>query len=252
MKNILNPKQIFSASVLSIFLIGGAIAIPARKPFGLGVPISSGTGGAVRSISNSLLIPLAPEDGGRTASDRPTFYWYLPSSNNFPYKAVFTLRDPANQDGATVFRAEGIADKSGLYKVTIPANAPALKPEKVYVWQLRLRGSTASSDLQTLGSILFSKTDKEVEKAIAQAPTNLEKAKIYTNNGYWFDALNLYTNQIAAQTDTEPKPATTMRSEMILEVFTNKNSEPQAIASVKNLIENLNKSNPAELSPLKP
>jgi hypothetical protein len=247
MKNILNPKQIFSASLLSIFLIGGAIAIPARKPYGLGVPVSIGTGGAVRSISNAGLIPLAPEDGGRTATERPTFYWYLPSSNNFPYKTIFELRDPAIQDGAVVFRAEGIADKSGLYKLTIPDGAPALKPEKVYVWQLRLRGSTASSNLQALGSILFSKNDKELEKAIAQAPTSTEKAKIYSNNGYWFDALDLYTTQI----DSEPKLSSTMRSEMILEVFTNKNSDSQAIASVKNLIENLNKSNPTEFSPLK-
>ena len=72
-------KQILTISVLSLFLFtgsltryltSGAIAAPTKKGYGLGVPISSGTGGAVRSGLNSLVIPLAPGDGGRTASEQ--------------------------------------------------------------------------------------------------------------------------------------------------------------------------------------
>lgn len=245
MNNRLEPKQILTISVLSLFLSGGAIAAPAKKPYGLGVPISSGTGGAVRSIANSLVIPLAPEDGGRTASERPTFYWYLAKSSNFPYKTIFELRDPADRSGDVVYRAEGIADKSGLYKFTLPSNSPSLKPEKVYIWQLRLRGSTASSNLQSIGSIMLSKTDSDMQKAISQAPTNLEKAKIYSSYGYWFDALNIYTNQI----ETEPKNQTAydMRTEMMLEIFTSKGADSEAISNAKSLVEIINSKNTTEL-----
>jgi hypothetical protein len=245
MNNRLKPKQILTISVLSIFLAGGAIAAPTKKPYGLGVPISSGTGGAVRSIANALVIPLAPEDGGRTATERPTFYWYLPKSANFPYKTIFELRDPSDQNGDVVYRAEGIADKSGLYKLTLPQNSPSLKPEKVYIWQLRLRGSTASSNLQAIGSIMLSKPDGDIQKAISQATTNVEKAKVYSNYGYWFDALNIYTNQI----ETEPKNQTAynMRTEMMLEVFTPKSADSEAIANAKSLIENINSTNKVEI-----
>jgi Domain of Unknown Function (DUF928) len=247
MTNLLKTKQILTFSVLSLFLCSGAIAAP-KKPYGLGVPISSGTGGAVRSGANSLVIPLAPEDGGRTASERPTFYWYLPKSDNFPYKTIFELRDPSDRDGNVVFRTEGIAEKNGLYKLTLPQNSPSLKPEKVYIWQLRLRGSNASSNLQSIGSIMLSKTDGQIQNALSQASTNLEKAKVYSSYGYWFDALNIYTNQL--ETDPNNQTASKMRSEMMLEVFTPKDADSQSLSNAKSLVEIINSSNKIEvLSP---
>jgi hypothetical protein len=244
MNNILKPKQLLTISLLSMFLSSVAIAAPAKKPFGLGLPVSSGTVGAVRG--NSLLIPLVPEDGGRTASEKPTFYWYLPDSNNFPYKTIFEIRDPSDRDGTVIYKSEGIADKSGLYKLSLPANSSVLKREKVYVWQLRMRGSKASSDLQAAGSILLSKIDNDLQKAIAQAPTSLEKAKIYGSYGYWFDALNIYTSQI--ELEPQNQTAYKMRSEMLQEIFTPKSADPEAIANVKNLVDKINKSTVNELS----
>lgn len=244
MNNFLKPKQILAISVLSMFLSSVAIAAPAKKPYGLGIPVSSGTVGAVRG--NSLIVPLMPEDGGRTASDRPTFYWYLPISNSFPYKTIFEIRDPSDRDGTVIYKSEGVADKSGLYRLSMPVNSSVLKRDKVYVWQLRLRGSTASSNLQAVGSILLNKSENELQKAIAKAPNSLEKAKIYSNYGYWFDALNIYNSQI----ELEPKNQTAfkMRSEMLQEIFIPKGSDPEAIANVKNLVEKINSSSIKELS----
>jgi len=246
MTNLLKPKRILTISVLSLFLCSGAIGAP-KKPYGLGVPISSGTGGAVRG-ANSLVIPLAPEDGGRTASERPTFYWYLPANSNFPYKTIFELRDPSDRDGNVVFRTEGVAAKNGLYKVTLPQTSPSLKPEKIYTWHLRLRGSNASSNIQSIGSIMLSNTDAEIQKEISQATTSLEKAKVYSRYGYWFDALNIYTNQLEA--DPNNQTASKMRSEMMLEAFTPKDADPETISNTKRLVENINRSNKIEvLSP---
>jgi len=248
MNNLL--KQTLSISVLSIFFGLAAIAAPAKKPYGLGIPISSGTGGAVRSIANSLLIPLAPEDGGRTATERPTFYWYLPSSNNFPYKVIFELRDPTDNNGTVIFKAEGIATNAGLYKLTLPQNSPALKPERVYLWQLRLRGSTASSNLQSIGSIVLTKVDEDMQKAIAKASTNNQKAQVFSDNGYWFDALNIYTSQI--DSGSKDQTAAQMRASMIKEVFNSPTAgSPDEITNVTNLIEKINSVKATELSAYK-
>jgi hypothetical protein len=235
-------RQTLAASVLSIFLINGAIAAPTKKPYGLGIPTSSGTGGAVRSLTSSLILPLVPEDGGRTASEQPTFYWYLPTSNNFPYKTIFELRDSTDRNNVVVFKIEGTATKSGLYKVALPPTA-ALKPEKVYVWQLRLRGSTASSNLQAIGSIVLTKMSGEMQKAIARATTSLEKAQIFSNYGYWFDALDISTKQI--ETEPQNQTAIKMRTEMMLEIFTTQNGDSQA--SVKNLVDEINMTKTMEL-----
>jgi hypothetical protein len=248
MNNLL--KQTLAISVLSIFLGLAAIAAPAKKPYGLGIPISSGTGGAVRSIANSLLIPLAPEDGGRTATERPTFYWYLPSSNNFPYKVIFELRDPTDNNGTVIFKAEGIATNAGLYKLTLPQNSPALKPERVYLWQLRLRGSTASSNLQSIGSIVLTKVDEDMQKAIAKASTNNQKAQVFSDNGYWFDALNIYTSQI--DSGSKDQTAAQMRASMLKEVFNSPTAgSPDEITNVTNLIEKINSVKATELSAYK-
>jgi hypothetical protein len=235
-------KQTLITSVLSIFLINGAIADPSKKPYGLGIPASSGTGGAVRSLTSSLVVPLAPEDGGRTASEQPTFYWYLSTSNNFPYKTIFELRDSTDRDNAVVFKTEGTATNSGLYKVTLPSSV-RLMPEKVYVWQLRLRGTTASSNLQAIGSIVLTKVSGEMQKAIAKATTSLEKAKVFSNYGYWFDALDLNTKQI--ETEPQNQTALKMRSEMMLEIFTTKNGDSQV--TVKNLVDKINATKIMEL-----
>ncbi|AFY72920.1 protein of unknown function (DUF928) [Synechococcus sp. PCC 7502] len=247
MNNLSKTKQILATSVLSVFLSlsGVAISAPTQKPYGLGIPISSGTGGAVRSINTSLVIPLVPDDGGRTASERPTFYWYLADSANFPYKTIFELKDPTDRDGNVLFKVEGIAEKSGLYKLTLPKNAPALKPDKLYVWQLRMRGSTASSNLQTVGSILLSRLDGDMQKAIAKATTNIEKAQLYSQYGYWFDALSIYTNQL----ETEPKNQDIykLRSEMILQVFTPQDKDPQLMSNLKSFIDKVNSTPKAEL-----
>ncbi len=241
MKNIL--KQILVISLLPIFLAGEAMAIPAKKPYGLGIPSSSGTGGAVRSGGNNLVIPLAPEDGGRTATERPTFYWYLSSSNDFPYKAIFELRDA---DEKLVYKSEGVAEKSGVYKLTLPAESAALAPEKIYTWQLKLRGSNASSNLQSISLIQLKPIDGDSKKAINGANTNLEKARLYGNYGYWFDALTSYTNQIESEPNN--KPTSTERGEMMQEAIIPKGADQIAVISAKCLIDQINAASINEFS----
>lgn len=232
MKTIL--KQIFTLSVLSLALSSQAIATPARKPYGLGLPISAGTGGATRSITNAAIIAIAPEDGGRTATSRPTFYWYLPSSNNFPYRAIFELVDPGND--TVVFRTEGGVPKAGLYKLEIPALDQPIQADRVYIWQLRLRGTNASSNLQSLGSIVLRNPSRELATNLSRSTTEMQRAELYSKNGYWFDALHTYTKLIEAEPNNQA--ALAARAEMMGEIFNSVTPESRAIA--KELVQTIN------------
>ncbi len=186
-----------------------AIAKPGK--YGLGLPANSGTAGAIRSSIPPVVV-LAPEDGGRTVSENPTFYWYL--SSNSPYKTIFQIKDGTS--GETVLKVDGESIKKGLYKFTLPATT--LKSGKVYTWQLSFNKKGSSSGFSTINQVLLVNAEPEMRKAMSAANTELEKAKVYSNYGYWYDALDSYNKWL------EFKPSDTAalqeRNSIVSEVLT--------------------------------
>ncbi|PZU99765.1 MAG: hypothetical protein DCE90_00245 [Pseudanabaena sp.] len=179
---------------------------PVLAQFGLGLPRSAGTGGATRGNLPQITM-LVPEDGARTLSTRPTLYWYIAppsstsSSSGTPvsagtaksaYKITFFLRDGYDKSAKPVFIAEGTAEKSGLYKFQIPETAPELAKGKVQRWQIRWQTDGGVSQVDVNAPILLDEKPK-VLKEIASAKNDLEKARIYAKNAYWYDALDAYT-----------------------------------------------------------
>jgi len=187
----------------------GFLAVPsssALAQYGLGLPRSAGTGGATRGNLPQITM-LVPEDGAKTLSSRPTLYWYIapPSSTSSTsgtpiltktaktsHKITFFLRDGSDRAAKPVFTAEGTTDKAGLYKFTIPETAPALVKGKVQRWQIRWQTDGGASQVDVYAPIRFDEEPK-VSTAIASAKNGLEKARIYTKNAYWYDALDAYT-----------------------------------------------------------
>jgi len=187
-----------------------AIAKPSR--YGLGLPGNTGTAGAVRSSLPPVVV-LAPEDGGRTTSEKPTFYWYL--SSNLPYKTIFQLKDGAT--GETVLKVDGDSVKKGLYRFTLPEST-ILKSGKVYTWQLSFNKKGTSSGFSTINQVLLTKTEPQLQTALSGASTELAKAKVYSTYGYWYDALDSYNKWL----EIKPNDAATLqeRNRILTEVLT--------------------------------
>jgi len=212
----------------------GSLAVPsssALAQYGLGLPRSAGTGGATRGDGLPQITMLAPEDGAKTLSSRPTLYWYIASpsststSSGTPistenaestYKVTFFLRDGYDRSAKPVFIAEGKAEKPGLYKFKLPEVAPALIKGKGQRWQIRLETNGGASLVNVNAPILLDEKPK-VSEAIASAKNGLEKARIYAKNAYWYDALDAYTVWLSQ--NPQDQAAKTERNNLLKEGF---------------------------------
>ncbi len=177
--------------------------------YGLGLPKSAGTGGATRGNLPPITI-LSPEDGAKTLASRPTFYWYIaPEDTATPSttipkvegdktssKITFFLRDSNDRSAKSVFVAEGKAEGSGLYKFTLPENAPELVKGKVQRWQIRWQAIGGAMQVD-INAPIRRDDDAITLKAIAAAKNDLEKARIYAKNAYWYDAIDAYTSWLS-------------------------------------------------------
>jgi len=198
--NAIAISTICLASVTSTI----AFAPSAFAQYGLGLPKSAGTGGATRGNIPHLTI-LVPDDGAKVVAKRPTFYWYIAQTdssstisqvdpNKGKFKVTFFLRDGNEKSSKSVFTAEGKTNETGLYKFTLPENAPELVAGKVQRWQIRWEDSTTQVDVN---APIRRDNDLDILKAIAGANNDLAKARIYANSSYWYDAIDSYTSWLS-------------------------------------------------------
>jgi hypothetical protein len=146
--------------------------------------------GGCGSISPLGLTALVPKNKiGRTVSEYPTFFFYLPKTE--AESAEFTLQD---QSGKQIYKQElKISNLSGVIGVSIPANTnvPPLEAGKSYRWNL----TVLCNSLDRSGDEIESGVLRRVELS-ADIRSQLEKADprqktvIYAENGIWQDALS--------------------------------------------------------------
>ncbi len=220
-KNILTGKilQIAGFSAFSIYLISPqAIAYPRPnqivsqqvKPqsYGLGQPKTSSTGGSVRLTGDErggfessgkpktlpILALLVPEDGARTASSRPTVYWYMILNGAQNYKLTFSLNETAAEDSKVVLEQEITVAKGGLFKFQIPHSLETNVPRRWSVKCIWPMGKVVMAS----GILAVAEPKPEIKMAISSAKTDLDKARVYADNGFWYDALDAYSSWINA------------------------------------------------------
>jgi len=174
--------------------------------FGLGLPKTAGTGGSVRlkddvggfESSGAKFLPilalLVPEDGAKTASDRPTVYWNMILNTPQDYKLTFFLQETAEENSKVVLEQEVTITKGGLFKFQIPQSINANTPRR---WGIKCKWPNGRI---VAANGIFTVTDPkpEVKMALSTAKTDLDKARVYASNSYWYDALDAYTNWINA------------------------------------------------------
>ncbi|MEA5476103.1 DUF928 domain-containing protein [Pseudanabaena galeata UHCC 0370] len=250
-KKAIALSAICIASVASPTLLGHE----AFAQYGLGLPKSASSGGATRG-DLPLITILGLEDGAKTLASRPTLYWYIApqntattSSTTVPpidsgkssFKVTFFLRDGYERSAKPVFVAEGKAEESGLYKFTLPENAPELMKGKAQRWQIRWQSNGGAAQVDVYASI---RRDDEplVLKAIVSAKNDLEKARIYAKNAYWYDALDAYTSWLSK--NPQDNTALTERSNLVKAGLNNNSVFMKRDAQGKLIL-------PAELDPTK-
>ncbi|HSF74717.1 MAG TPA: DUF928 domain-containing protein [Microcoleus sp.] len=146
--------------------------------------------GGCASISQLGLTALAPKNKiGRTVSDYPTFFFYLPQTE--AESAEFILQD---QSGKQIYKQDvTISNLSGVIGVSIPANekVPPLEVGKSYTWNFTVicDAQDRSADQIESGTVRRVELSEDIRRQLDQADPR-QKTVIYAENGIWQDALS--------------------------------------------------------------
>jgi hypothetical protein len=152
-----------------------------------GKPRVRGKCGDLPKASFTALVP--ENKSGRTVSDYPTFFFYLPQPN--AELAEFILED---ENGNLIYgQALTIKNLSGVVGVSIPANTnvPPLEVGKKYTWVFSLvcDPEDRSGDQVEKGVVRRVELSAEILRELENADPR-RKTFIYAENGIWQEALS--------------------------------------------------------------
>ncbi|NMF66123.1 DUF928 domain-containing protein [Brasilonema octagenarum] len=132
---------------------------------------------------------------GVTTSERPTFWFYVPYTQDLTVGAEFILQDNA---GNEIYKnAIALPPKPSVIPVSLPSNA-SLEVGKIYRWYLKVRCNqqqTASVPIYVEGDIQRVNLDSRVVQQLEAATDPGQKATIYAANGIWFDSLTILAQE---------------------------------------------------------
>ncbi|MEG4506515.1 DUF928 domain-containing protein [Microcoleus sp. F6_B4] len=146
--------------------------------------------GGCASISPLGLTALVPKNKiGRTVSEYPTFFFYLPKTE--AESAEFILKD---QSGNQIYKQDlTITNLSGVIGVSIPANTnvPPLEVGKSYRWNFTVicNSQDRSGDEIESGVLRRVELSADIRSQLEKADPR-QKTVIYAENGIWQDALS--------------------------------------------------------------
>lgn len=159
---------------------------------GLGYPSQPTTRGGctIKDQKNKELIPLLPKNKiGRTVSEYPEFFLYLPKTE--AKVAEFVLQD---DKGKQIYQTTlNINNSSGVIGISIPTNknVSPLQIGKNYSWSIALicDDKDRSADVFQKGIVRRVEVSADIRSQLQKAEPRL-KAVIYAQTGIWQDALS--------------------------------------------------------------
>ncbi|MEG3928503.1 MULTISPECIES: DUF928 domain-containing protein [unclassified Microcoleus] len=171
---------------------GGPRFVPPREDIDEQPPTQPGrpVRGGCASISQLGLTALVPTNKmGRTVSDYPTFFFYLPQTE--AESAEFILQD---ESGKQIYKQDlTIRNLSGVIGVSIPANqnVPPLEVGKSYTWNFTVICDSLdrSADQIESGTVRRVELSADIRSQLDQADPR-QKTVIYAEKGIWQDALS--------------------------------------------------------------
>lgn len=122
---------------------------------------------------------------GKTAAERPTFWFYVPYRSSST--ATFVLQD---QDGNPIYQSDvALPETAGILSVTLPATMAPLETGKLYHWFFKLYcRSISPPDSFVDGWIQRESLPSDLIQQLKTA-TPSQQVKLYASNGFWFEAL---------------------------------------------------------------
>ncbi|MDZ7961272.1 MAG: DUF928 domain-containing protein [Aulosira sp. DedQUE10] len=144
-----------------------------------------------QKVSKQADKPISAIVGGLTTSERPTFWFYVPYTQELTANAEFILQDSAEND---IYRnAIALPPKPGIIGVSLPSNA-SLQVGKTYHWYFKVlcnQQQTATVPIYVEGDIERVNLDSRIMQQLETAVDLQQKVAIYAQEGIWFDSLTM-------------------------------------------------------------
>ncbi|WP_190303576.1 DUF928 domain-containing protein [Pseudanabaena sp. UWO311] len=187
---------LFSLLFLSVIYgnVLAAIAKPKHTRYGLGID-QKFIGGVPHSIPNYCISIIAPDDGGRTSSERPNLYAYVYKYQNLRTSSKSNLgidfRIKESQSfSRSVFRGQETIAEVGLYKMILPVANPALLNGKIQRWSMAVIDEWG--EIYPAYAYIQRESNLDLEREVKGENMLLGKARIYAKYFYWYDAFDAY------------------------------------------------------------
>ncbi|MBE9226097.1 DUF928 domain-containing protein [Phormidium sp. LEGE 05292] len=145
------------------------------------------------STTPTLLVP--QNHLGLTTSSNPTLLWYLP--NKDVEIMVFELRKAGEKEP---IYAEQLQPSAGIIQMQLPKDQVKLEVGTEYNWSVSVpcivEGKRRKISVET--GIKRVAATPELTQKLSQANTPQQKARIYAQQGYWYDALETLSSAFTA------------------------------------------------------
>lgn len=194
--------RLLSGSQVNIGFIAPAVAqTPQYLPPSRGTPqrtTGGGSRGCVKSLPVSLTLLVPKDHVGQTASERPTFSWYVSTPTSASVPMQFALVEPGVAQ--PLFTKSLNVDKTGLVQISVPQDAPQLEPERKYRWTVSVicNSQRPSENIYASSWVKRVTTRSSRAEAILKAGSDNQRALAYAHSGLWYDALTAMSKQYLA------------------------------------------------------
>ena len=149
--------------------------------------VCASNSGVTSPKSLTLLVP-SRSSYGLTASDRPTFFAYVPATS--ARKLFFSLKD---ETGEVHYQTQiSITGKGEVVSFTLPETTSALEMGREYEWGIALlcSGKLRPDSPFASGWIQKVALPASLTSRLTTA-SPLDRAALYGNSGIWYDALSI-------------------------------------------------------------
>lgn len=149
--------------------------------------LGAGSRGCVQSLPMSLRLLVPNDHIGLTTSGHPTFAWYVSEALVVPME--FALIEPGVPE--PLFVTQVTANRKGTFAVKLPKSLAAIAANKQYRWSVSLicNPRRRSNDVYVQSWIERSPLVADLNQKLAASTSDLERAAVYAQAGFWYDAL---------------------------------------------------------------
>jgi hypothetical protein len=166
------------------------------------MPPVGNTPGALPALPDILV--LAPPKLAHSLSPQPTLYWYVSGPSHVPVR--LTLLDVEAASPEPLLELDlGAVPAAGVYATSLMKHGIRLKPGHRYEWSVALEVNREAYSEEPVAKTIFAtaEADPALLPKLAGAPP-LARIEALAAAGYWYDALDLLAQQIAADDRSQP------------------------------------------------